>query len=257
MKAVILAGGLGTRLSEETAVRPKPMVEIGDRPILWHILKIYSHFGINDFIICAGYKGHVITEWFANYRLRSSDVRFDFEKDSVRFLDEGVERWKVSVMHTGADSMTGGRLRRVREHIGDETFCFTYGDGVADIDISRLIKFHESEGRDATMTVVQPPGRFGAVTLEQDQTWVDRFREKPSGDGAWINGGFFVLEPSVIDRIEGDDTVWEQDPLRSLAHDGQLSAFRHEGFWQPMDTLRDKTLLESLWEGPAPPWKIW
>ena len=257
MKAVILAGGLGTRLSEETAVRPKPMVEIGEQPLLWHILKMYSHYGINEFIICAGYKGHLITEWFANYRLRTSDVTFDFSDHSFEYHNSSTEKWKVSVIDTGAGSMTGGRLRRVREHVGDETFCFTYGDGVADVNIPELLAFHREQGRQATMTVIQPAGRFGAVTLHAGQTGVDSFMEKPRGDGAWVNGGFFVLEPSVIDRIDDDSTVWEQEPLRSLAHDGELSAFRHTGFWQPMDTLRDKVLLESLWDAGSPPWKVW
>lgn len=257
MKAVILAGGLGTRLSEETAVRPKPMVEIGGWPILWHILKIYDRFGIRDFIVCAGYKGHMITEWFADYRLRTSDVIFDFSKDTIEYFDRPREDWRISVVDTGAETMTGGRLRRVRELVGSETFCFTYGDGVADIDIGRLIEFHREEGRAATMTVVQPPGRFGAVSLRDEQTGVERFMEKPSGDGAWINGGFFVLEPEVIDRVQDDRTVWEREPLRGLARDGELSAFRHDGFWQPMDTLRDKIYLESLWADGDPPWKWW
>lgn len=257
MKAVILAGGLGTRLSEETSVRPKPMVEIGEQPILWHILKTYSYYGISEFIICAGYKGYMITEWFANYRLRTSDVTFDFTDHSFEYSDRSTEKWKVSVIDTGSSSMTGGRLRRIREHIGDETFCFTYGDGVADINITELIEFHRDQGRQATMTVVQPAGRFGAVTLRPGQTGVDSFMEKPRGDGAWINGGYFVLEPSVIDRIDDDGTVWEQEPLRSLARDGELSAFRHTGFWQPLDTLRDKALLQSLWETSNPPWKVW
>ena len=257
MKAVILAGGLGTRLTEETTVRPKPMVAIGEQPILWHVLKTYSHYGITDFIVCAGYKGHMISEWFANYRLRTADVTFDFSDHSVNYHEDSAEKWKVSVVHTGEETMTGGRLLRVRDYIGDETFCFTYGDGVADINITDLIDFHRTEGREATMTVVQPAGRFGAVTLHPGQTEVESFMEKPRGDGAWINGGFFVLEPSAIDRIEGDATVWEQEPMRSLAHDGQLSAYRHEGFWQPMDTLRDKVLLESLWDSGEPPWKVW
>lgn len=257
MKAVILAGGLGTRLSEETTVRPKPMVEIGGHPILWHILKTYSHHGIDDFVICAGYKGHVITEWLASYRLRSCDVTFDFAKDTVEYHGTPPDAWRVTVVDTGESSMTGGRLRRVRQHLDDETFCFTYGDGVADVDVTAAIDFHRAEGRDATMTVVQPPGRFGAVTLHEEQKEIDSFMEKPSGDGSWINGGYFVLEPSVIDRIEGDDTVWEQEPLRSLARDGQLSAYRHLGFWQPMDTLRDKIMLNELWEGGGAPWRRW
>ncbi len=257
MKAVILAGGLGTRLSEETAVRPKPMVEIGGYPILWHILKTYSHFGIDDFVICAGYKGHVITEWLATYRLRASAVTFDFAEDTVEYHGAAPDAWRVTVVDTGDASMTGGRLRRVSEHLDDETFCFTYGDGVADIDIGALVDFHRTEGRDATMTVVQPPGRFGAVALHEEQTGVDSFMEKPTGDGSWINGGYFVLEPSVLDRIDGDDTVWEQEPLRSLARDEQLSAFRHLGFWQPMDTLRDKITLNDLWDDGRAPWRRW
>lgn len=257
MKAVILAGGQGTRISEHTTVMPKPMVEIGGQPILWHILKLYSHHGIDDFIICAGYKASMITQWFASYRLRNSDVTFDFSDHSVSYDREASERWKVSVIDTGAESMTGGRLRRVRDHIGDETFCFTYGDGVADIDVAQLIQFHRDQGRQATMTVVQPPGRFGAVVLSPSQTQISSFREKPSGDGAWINGGFFVLEPEVIDRIADDSTVWEQEPLRSLAHDGELSAYRHTGFWHPMDTLRDSVFLETLWSSGDPPWKVW
>jgi glucose-1-phosphate cytidylyltransferase len=257
VKAVILAGGLGTRLSEETTIRPKPMVEIGGLPILWHIMKIYSHHGIDEFVVCAGYKGHVITEWFANYRLRTGKVTFDFAANQVEYNGSGVERWRVTIADTGEASMTGGRLRRVAELVGDETFCFTYGDGVADVDVAALVDFHRREGRQATMTVVQPPGRFGAVTLQEGQTSIDHFMEKPIGDGSWINGGFFVLEPAVIDRIAGDDTVWEQEPLRSLARDGQLSAFRHTGFWQPMDTLRDKAVLEGLWSDGRAPWKAW
>jgi glucose-1-phosphate cytidylyltransferase len=257
MKAVILAGGLGTRLSEHTTVMPKPMVEIGGQPILWHILMLYGHHGIDEFIICAGYKSHMITSWFADYRLRTSDVTFDFSEHSISYLREAPQKWKVSVVDTGADSMTGGRLKRVREHVGDETFCLTYGDGVADVDITESIRFHREQGRQATMTVVQPPGRFGAVVLSESQNQISSFREKPSGDGAWINGGFFVLEPSVIDRIDDDSTVWEQEPLRSLAHDGELSAYRHTGFWHPMDTLRDSVLLETLWSSGDPPWKVW
>lgn len=257
MKAVILAGGLGTRLSEETAIRPKPMVEIGGFPILWHILKTYSHHGIDDFVICAGYKGEVIAEWFARYRLRNCDVTFDLGTGEVTYLTPTREHWRVTVVNTGLESMTGGRLRRVRDHLGDEPFCFTYGDGVADVDITRLIELHHAEGRDATMTVVQPPGRFGAVTMSAGKSLVEGFHEKPNGDGGWINGGFFVLDPVVIDRIEGDLTVWEQEPLRGLAHDGQLTAYRHAGFWQPMDTLRDKHELEKLWSTGTAPWKVW
>lgn len=257
MKAVILAGGLGTRLSEETAIRPKPMVEIGGFPILWHILKIYSHHGINDFVICAGYKGHVIAEWFQSFRLRSCDVTFDLGTGEVHYHNEPDEKWRVTVVDTGDHTMTGGRLRRVRRWLGDETFCLTYGDGVADVDITDQIAFHRREGRAATMTVVQPPGRFGAVSLAEGQTEIEHFKEKPIGDGSWINGGFFVLEPSVIDRIEGDDTVWEQDPLRSLARDGELGAYRHTGYWQAMDTLRDKVELERLWSSGEANWKVW
>ena len=257
MKAVILAGGFGTRLSEETSIRPKPMVEVGDFPILWHILKTYSHHGINEFIICGGYKHYIITEWFANYRLRASDVTFDFSANDVVYHGQKPEDWRVTVIDTGPNSMTGGRLRRVRDHIGDETFCFTYGDGVADIDIAALVAFHESDGRDATMTIVQPPGRFGTVVLHEEETRIDHFMEKPAGDGAWINGGYFVLEPRVIDRIMDDRTVWEKEPLQSLAHDGQLAAYRHLGFWQPVDTLRDKMQLEELWRSGQAPWKVW
>ena len=257
MKAVILAGGLGTRLSEETTVRPKPMVEVGGFPILWHIMKTYGSHGINVFIVCCGYKGSVIKEWFANFYVNNSDVSFDLRKNEVEYHNARAEPWRVTLVDTGDSSMTGGRLRRVRDYIGDETFCLTYGDGVADIDITASIAFHRSHGREATMTVVQPPGRFGAVVLRDGQTVVDSFSEKPAGDGAWINGGYFVLEPSVIDRIRGDDTVWEQEPLRTLARDQQLEAFVHEGFWQSMDTLRDKQLLESLWDSSRAAWKVW
>ena len=257
MKAVILAGGLGTRLSEETAVRPKPMVEIGGFPVLWHILKTYSHHGIDDFIICAGYRGHVISEWFGSYRARTSDATYDLGKGTVEYHGTPAVNWRVSVIDTGEDSMTGGRLRRVADRLDGQTFCLTYGDGVGDVDITELIAFHHEQRRDATMTVVQPPGRFGAVNLHEGQTSVDSFMEKPTGDGSWINGGYFVMEPAVLDRIGGDDTVLEQEPLRSLARDGQLSAYRHAGFWQPMDTLRDKNYLEELWRGGDAPWKVW
>jgi glucose-1-phosphate cytidylyltransferase len=257
VKAVILAGGLGTRLSEETAVRPKPMVEVGDFPILWHILKIYGHYGIKDFVICAGYKHHVITDWFANYRMRRSNVTFDFAADATSFHGDPIEDWRVSVIDTGSDSMTGGRLRRVRSYLDADTFCFTYGDGVANVNIADLIAFHRAQGRAATMTVVQPPGRFGIVSLKDDETGIDQFMEKPSGDGAWINGGYFVLEPSVIDLIDSDATIWEHEPLQSLAREGQLSAYRHTGFWQPVDTLRDKALLEEMWRSGNAAWKVW
>lgn len=257
MKAVILAGGLGTRLSEETSVRPKPMVEVGGQPILWHIMKTYSHHGINDFVVCCGYKGDVIKEWFANYYLHRSDVTFDLAQNRIEYHNGNAEPWRVTLVDTGDSTMTGGRLRRVRDHVGDETFCLTYGDGVSDLDISAVIDFHRSHGREATMTVVQPPGRFGVVSLRGDKSRVESFSEKPAGDGAWINGGYFVVEPSVIDRIEGDQTVWEQEPLRSLAHDDQLEAFRHVGFWQSMDTLRDRHVLESHWSDGSAPWKCW
>lgn len=255
MKAVLLAGGFGTRISEETAVRPKPMVEIGGRPILWHIMKIYSAHGIKDFIICCGYKGYVIKEYFANYFLHMSDVTFDMRSNRMQVHCGHAEPWRVTLIDTGEQTMTGGRLKRVREHVGNETFCFTYGDGVADINITRLIAFHKAQGTLATMTATQPPGRFGVVSLAKDDCRITRFREKPNG--AWINGGFFVLEPGVFDYIEGDATVWEQEPLRRLARDGQLSAYKHNGFWHPMDTLRDKFFLEKLWESGEAPWKVW
>jgi glucose-1-phosphate cytidylyltransferase len=257
MKAVLLAGGLGTRLSEETTIRPKPMVEIGGMPILWHIMKTYAAHGIDDFVICCGYRGDTIKEWFAGYQLRHHDVTFDLGRNTVTYHQSRSDPWRVTLVDTGADTMTGGRIRRVADHIGDSTFCLTYGDGVSDVDISASLAYHREQGRDATMTVVQPPGRFGAVLLREGETGIDAFSEKTDGDGAWINGGFFVCEPSVIDRIAGDATVWEQEPLRGLAADGQLSAWRHRGFWQPMDTLRDKQLLEQLWSSGKPPWKVW
>lgn len=257
MKAVILAGGLGTRLSEETGIKPKPMVEIGGLPILWHIMKIYSTHGINEFIICLGYKGHVIKEYFANYTLFKSDVTFDFSANSVEYQKNGTEPWKVSLIDTGAASMTGGRLKRVKQYIGDETFCMTYGDGVSDINITELIAYHREQKKLATLTAVKPPGRFGAFKLDRDQQQVVSFKEKPDGDGAWINGGFFVLEPQILDDIEGDSTVWEQEPMEGLADSGNLSAFRHQGFWHPMDTLRDKGYLEGLWQKGQAPWKLW
>ena len=257
MKVVILAGGYGTRLSEETGVRPKPMVEIGGRPILWHIMKIYSSYDINECIICCGYKGHVIKEYFANYFLSRSDVTFDLKNNKTEIHQNDAEPWIVTLVDTGDETMTGGRLKRVRDYIGDETFCFTYGDGLSDIDIRQLVTFHREQGTLATMTAVQPPGRFGAFNLAQGQTKVSSFREKPHGDGAWINGGFFVLEPGVMDYIEGDSTVWEQEPLHNLAKDGMLSAHRHYGFWHPMDTLRDKNVLQQIWDSGTTPWKIW
>ncbi len=255
MKLVILAGGLGTRLSEETSSRPKPMVEIGGHPILWHIMKIYSAYGINDFVICLGYKGYYIKEYFANYFLHMTDVTIDIGRNSVEVHRSRAEQWRVTLVDTGVDTMTGGRIKRVRDHIGDETFCLTYGDGVADVDISELLAFHERSGLDATVTSVRPPGRFGALDLAEDK--VSGFIEKPLGDGSWINGGFFVLSPKCIDRIADDRTTWEQEPLVGLARDGQLAAYRHEGFWQPMDTLRDKRYLEELWETGKANWKVW
>lgn len=257
MKAVILAGGLGTRISEETSIRPKPMVEIGGQPILWHIMKIYSAHGINDFIICCGYKGHVIKEYFANYFLRMSDVTIDMRFNQVNIHTGYAEPWRVTLVDTGADTMTGGRLKRVREHIGSEAFCFTYGDGVSDVNITELIAFHKAQGSLATLTAVQPPGRFGAIMLGSEQTKITSFHEKPEGDGAWINGGYFVVEPEVVDYIDDDSTVWEQGPLEKLAHMEQLSAYKHNGFWQPMDTLRDKNYLEGLWQSDKAPWKVW
>lgn len=255
MKAVILAGGLGTRISEETHLRPKPMIEIGGKPILWHIMKQYSHHGINDFIICCGYKGYVIKEYFANYFLHMSDVTFDMSKNSMEVHQRYVEPWRVTLIDTGEQTLTGGRLKRVREHLGDEPFCFTYGDGVSDIDIGALIAFHHNHGRPATITAIQPPGRYGALNLQGER--VNNFQEKPAGDGAWINGGYFVLNPDVIDYIAGDMTSWEAEPLDKLAHEGKLMSYRHTGFWQAMDTLRDKNQLEEMWTTGTPPWKCW
>jgi glucose-1-phosphate cytidylyltransferase len=257
MKAVILAGGLGTRLSEETAIKPKPMVEVGGQPILWHIMKTYSAYGVNDFIICCGYKGYVIKEFFANYFLRMSDVTFDMRFNQMNIHAGKAEPWRVTLVDTGENTMTGGRLKRVQEHIGNETFCFTYGDGVSNINIAKLIEFHQAEGGSATLTAVQPPGRFGAISLTREQTKITQFHEKPEGDGAWINGGYFVLEPEVIDYITDDTVMWEREPLKKLAHDGKLSAFKHDGFWQPMDTLKDKNYLEDLWQKGTAPWKVW
>jgi glucose-1-phosphate cytidylyltransferase len=254
MKAVILAGGLGTRLSEETALRPKPMVEIGGRPMLWHILKIYSSHGIHDFVICAGYKGYLIKEYFANYFLHMSDVTFDMANNTMEVHQKHAEPWRVTIVDTGDETMTGGRIKRIAPYI-DGSFCCTYGDGVGDIDIASLVRFHHASGRKATLTGVQPPGRFGAILLEGDE--VRSFQEKPHGDGSWINGGFFVLEPSVFDLIEDDSTIWERQPLERLAAEGQLGIFRHSGFWRPMDTLRDKQELEELWERRKAPWKVW
>jgi len=255
MKAIILAGGLGTRISEETNLKPKPMVEIGGRPILWHVLKGYSAHGINDFVICAGYKGYVIKEYFANYFLHMSDVTIDMKENRMEVHHQRSEPWRVTIVDTGEATLTGGRLKRVRDYIGDETFCFTYGDGVGDVNIGELVAFHKREGRQATVTGVQLPGRFGALDIEGNR--VRSFQEKPDGDGSWINGGFFVLEPSVIDLIEADSTIWERKPLETLAKSNQLSLYKHHGFWQPMDTLRDKVLLEELWSSGKAPWKTW
>jgi glucose-1-phosphate cytidylyltransferase len=256
MKAVILAGGLGTRLGEETGARPKPMIEIGGKPILWHIMKSYSYYGVDDFIICCGYKGYVIKEYFANYFLHMSDVTFEMRANCMTVHERRAEPWKVTLVDTGDDSMTGGRLRRVSEYLKDEKdFCFTYGDGVGDIDIAATIAFHRQHGKAATLTATYPPGRFGALKIRQSQ--VMSFKEKPKGDGSMINAGFFVLSPSVLDHIEGDHVTWEQEPLIRLAEKGQLMAYEHTGFWQPMDTLRDKHQLESLWVSGNAPWKKW
>ncbi len=254
-KAVILAGGRGTRLAEATETRPKPMIEIGGRPILWHIMKIYAAHGINEFIVCLGYKGYVIKEYFFNYHLHTADVTLDLANNSMAVHHIRAEPWRVTLVETGLETMTGGRLKRVREYVGDETFCMTYGDGIGNVDIAATIRHHEAKGLLATVTAVRPPARFGALATRGDV--VEAFQEKPIGDGGWINGWFFVLSPRVIDRIAGDQTTWEDEPLEGLAHDRQLAAYRHDGFWQPMDTLRDKTLLDALWDSGAAPWKIW
>ncbi|MES2412919.1 MAG: glucose-1-phosphate cytidylyltransferase [Pseudomonadota bacterium] len=255
MKAVILAGGLGTRISEETVIKPKPMIEIGGMPILWHILKIYSQHGVNDFIICCGYKGYLIKEYFANYFLHMSDVTFDLEKNSMEVHQRNAEPWRITLINTGDNTMTGGRLKRVAPYLDNEDFCFTYGDGVADVDIQMLIEFHKKSGSLATLTAVQPPGRFGALRLEQDR--VVGFQEKPQGEGGWINGGFFVLSPKVLGYLLDDSTIWEHEPLQAMAAEGQLSAYFHNGFWHPMDTLRDRNFLEALWAKNEAPWKTW
>jgi len=256
MKAVILAGGLGTRISEETASRPKPMVDVGGKPILWHIMKLYSAHGVNDFVICCGYKGYIIKEYFANYFLHMSDVTFNMASNNdMQIHQQNAEPWKITLIDTGEDTLTGGRLKRVSQYLNNEDFCFTYGDGVGDIDIAKLIAFHKSHGKQATVTAVQPPSRFGALDMEG--TSVKNFTEKPLGDGMYINGGFFVLSPKVIDLIEDDSTIWERKPLETLAKSGQLQAFMHNGFWQPMDTLRDKQHLDELWAGGKAPWKVW
>jgi glucose-1-phosphate cytidylyltransferase len=255
MKVVILAGGLGTRLSEETEMRPKPMVEIGGRPVLWHIMKIYSSHGLNDFIVCCGYKGYMIKEYFANYFLHNSDVTFDMTSNRMSVHHNHAEPWKVTLVDTGENTMTGGRLKRVRDFLDDEDFCFTYGDGVGDVDIAGLVAFHRRHGKAATVTAAQPPGRFGALNIKGDR--VLSFKEKPVGDGGWVNAGFFVLSPSVIDYVEGDATTWEHEPVERLAKEGQLHVRLHRGFWQPMDTLRDKILLDNLWKSAQAPWKTW
>ncbi len=256
MKSIILAGGLGTRLSEETSTRPKPMVEIGGKPILWHIMKMYSSHGINEFIICCGYKGYIIKEYFANYFLHQSDVTFCMEDNKMKVHERRAEPWTVTLVDTGTESKTGGRLARVSDYVKDEeAFCFTYGDGVGDINIAESIRFHKKHNKEATLTATYPPGRFGALEIQNKQ--VKFFKEKPKGDGAMINGGFFVLSPKIFRRINDDDTIWEQEPLMGLANDNQLMAYEHQGFWQPMDTLRDKILLEKLWQSDQAPWKTW
>ena len=257
MKAVILAGGLGTRLSEETDIKPKPMIEIGHKPILWHIMKTYSVHGVNDFIICCGYKGYVIKEYFANYFLHMSDVTFSVNDNSMKVHQNNAEPWTVTLVDTGENTLTGGRLKRVHKYIKDEeSFCFTYGDGVSDVNITDLIKFHQAHGKQATLTATRLPGRYGALKITNSNT-VEKFQEKPEGDGSWINGGYFVLSPEVIKNIDGDDTTWEQEPLKKLAKDGELMSFKHDGFWQPMDTLYEKTMLNNLWNSGKAPWKKW
>ena len=257
MKAVILAGGLGTRISEETHLKPKPMIEIGGKPVLWHIMKMYSHHGINDFVICCGYKGYLIKEYFANYFLHMSDITLDMSKNSMEVHQQHAEPWRVTLVDTGESTMTGGRLKRVKSYLDDsEDFCFTYGDGVSSVDITALLAFHAKHGKQATLTAVYPPGRFGALHIDENSE-VKSFEEKPKGDGAMINGGFFVLSPKVLDLINDDKTIWERSPLEQLAQRGELMAYQHTGFWQPMDTLRDKTLLEELWSSNQAPWKAW
>ncbi len=256
MKVVILAGGLGSRLSEETVIKPKPLVEIGAYPILWHIMKIYSHYGFNDFIICLGYKGYMIKEYFSNYFLHMSDITFDMRDNRMQVHQNSAEPWTVTLVDTGMDTMTGGRLKRVMEYLGEEAFMMTYGDGVADVNISALLEHHKSHGCTATMTAVQPPGRFGLANIDQTGK-VCSFTEKPAGDGSWINGGFFVLEPEVLKLIDDDAIIWEREPLESLAASNQLMAYKHYGFWRPMDTMRDKNILEDLWADGQAPWKIW
>lgn len=255
MKVVILAGGMGSRLSEETDIKPKPMIEIGGRPILWHIMKVYSHFGFNEFIVCLGYKGYVIKEYFVNYFLHQTDVTINLSLNNLQFHDSKAEPWKITLVDTGQDTLTGGRIKRVQDYIGNKTFLLTYGDGLSDVNIKELIAFHHKEKKLATVTAVQPSGRFGALNIQDNN--VKSFIEKPQGDGAWINGGFFVLEPSVLKYIKDDTTIWERDPLEGLSRDGQLTAYKHSGFWKPMDTLRDKKEMEALWAGGNAPWRLW
>jgi glucose-1-phosphate cytidylyltransferase len=260
MKAIILAGGFGTRISEETGVRPKPMVEIGEKPILWHIMKTYSHYGIYDFIICCGYKGYMIKEYFSNYFLHTSDVTFDMKSNNMKVHNINSEPWTVTLIDTGSNTMTGGRVKRVAEYIGDEAFCLTYGDGVSNVDINKLLMHHKNHGKLATLTAVKQPGRFGVFSLKEEESQINYFQEKPEGHTngtAWINGGYFVLEPEVLDYIEGDSTVFEKEPLEKLATEGELMAYKHKDFWQPMDTLRDKNVLEEMWESGKAPWKVW
>jgi glucose-1-phosphate cytidylyltransferase len=256
VKAVILAGGRGTRISEETDVRPKPMIEIGGRPIVWHIMKLYTAHGVTDFVICLGYKGYLIKEYFANYHLHVSDVTFDVGAGSMEVHQNAAEPWRVTLIDTGEETMTGGRLKRVARYLDDGDFCFTYGDGVSDLDISATIEFHRSHGRLGTVTAVRPPSRFGVIETGDDDR-IERFREKPRGEGGWINGGFFVLSPKVLDYIEGDATAWEQEPMTRLAEEGQLVSYRHEGFWYAMDTVRDRMQLEEMWDGGRAPWRVW
>ncbi|MBU0701716.1 glucose-1-phosphate cytidylyltransferase [bacterium] len=255
MKVVILAGGYGTRLSEETVLKPKPMIEIGGKPLLWHIMKIYSHYGFNDFIICLGYKGYAIKEYFSNYFLHMSDVTFDMANNSVETLEQYVEPWRVTLIDTGQETMTGGRIKRIQKYV-DGTFMLTYGDGVGNVNIKELVDFHTKNGKLATLTSVQPPGRFGTLDIDNDNH-VHKFFEKPSGDGAWINGGFFVLSPEIFKYISGDESIWEREPLTQIALDGQLMSYKHRGFWQPVDTIREKNILEELWDAKKAPWKVW
>lgn len=256
MKVVILAGGFGTRISEESHLKPKPMIEIGENPVIWHIMKIYSHYGFNDFIVCLGYKGYMIKEYFANYFLHQSDITIDLKENKIEAHNSKAESWKITLVDTGLSTATGGRMRRIKSYVENDTFMFTYGDGVGNVNIRDLVQFHKSHGKHATITAVQPPGRFGAMKID-DRDTVLSFHEKPAGDGAWINGGFFVLEPAVFDHIEGDEMSWEGHPLTKLANDSQLAAYKHYGFWKPMDTVRDKMELENLWNSQNPPWKIW